>query len=202
MRRRIPSAQTSRAAARISSVAGAVSTQQWAQPPQTFARQPGRDVCHGAAVRQLEPRIDLGPGDHHEAPLDGAWMGQREHGVLTGRGTVGEDIHVESARPPADVPGAALALLGEVRRIEHLPRGRVGVDDDHGVVVLGLLGAAHRVRLVDVRDRRHVTQAGQHVDGVLERGQPVPEIGPQGECHTGHRVTRTTTSSNRAGTGA
>ena len=80
--------------------------------------------------------------------------------------------------------------------LEQAARREVGVDRDDGVQVVGLL-RPDRLGLVDARHRhdRDARRRGESVDGVLEVGQPVTEVGAEPEVRAPerHRSTRTAT---------
>ena len=109
--------------------------------------------------------------------------GQAE-GLLVAAPVADDDqVDVEGARRVLDLAALTLEGVLDRQRAVHQPGGgQRGVHQHDGVeVVLRLGRAVDRLGLVDRGDAGdpHVRGVGERVDGALEAGHPLPEVGPE-----------------------
>ena len=99
-----------------------------------------------------------------------------------------QDVDVERAGPPplaGDPPRLVLQTLGH---LEQLAGRAIRFDGDDRVEVLGLLGPADGVRLVDGRDRHDgdAVGGGEPVDRCLQGAGPVADVRTEPEVRPPH----------------
>ena len=115
-----------------------------------------------------------------------------------------DEIQVEGAWTPSLDPLPAVVVLDAVQPGKKLLGSQCGIDQDHTVEEVVLVGAAHGGRLVESGDGQHVTQLRYRGYCRKECRGPVTEIRPEshGSACQRHRLTVTETSSNGTASGA
>ncbi len=140
---------------------------------------------HGAAAQpgQDGVGVDLRPRLEHERPLVGARVRQLEVVRDGGERPVDDEVDVERARPPVLVAHPAVGLLDRLAGVQQVAGRQARAREEHGVEVVGLVGAAHRRRTGQRGDLGDL-EAGDPVevlDGVAERLLGVAEVRPERE---------------------
>lgn len=122
----------------------------------------------------------LGQGSEDEPPLGNPGMGHREPVAVDHRIAVQQQIQIQSARPPslaAFPPGFPLDIQAP---LQQGTRPENGVEHDHGIEKVGLLGT-NRGSLPERRTGDDVALPGQRVDRAGEVAEAITYVRPEAD---------------------
>ena len=126
-------------------------------------------------------RVGVRPRHEDEGALIRPRVGQEERRVVTAdlvgaaRRAVLDQVQVERALTPAHRAHAAVSRLDPVQRGQQVGGGQLGVPDERGVEVVGLLRATDRVGLDELGDRinAHARGGPKFLDSGAQGRDPV-----------------------------